>query len=265
MKLEMHVVDAFTNELFKGNSAAVIITTEWLPKHKMQAIASENNLSETAYLVKDSKGVFHIRWFSPLTEIDFCGHATLASAFVLFSKHPEISKLKFFASAVGEMTIVKNALGRIEMDFPNRQPVLVATSDIPKALLEGLSHPPIEVLKNNQAYFAIYDNEATINAITTDSDKLKQLAPFDVTVSAPSKDFDCASRYFWPANGGDEDPVTGSIHTGIAPYWAEKLNKQQIVALQASKRSGILYCEVSDERVKISGDAVQYLSGTITV
>jgi predicted PhzF superfamily epimerase YddE/YHI9 len=265
MKLKMHVIDAFTNERFKGNSAAVIITKDWLSESQMQAIASENNLSETAYLVKDNNNVYHIRWFSPLTEIDFCGHATLASAFVLFSQNEGIREFKFHAHAVGEMTIIKNRVGRIEMDFPNRKPVPVATSDIPAALLEGLSHPPIEVLKNNQAYFAIYDNEEIINAITTDSDKLKLLAPFDVTVSAPSKDFDCASRYFWPANGGDEDPVTGSIHTGIAPYWAEKLNKQQIVALQASKRSGILYCEVNADRVKISGDAVQYLSGEITL
>lgn len=265
MKLEMQVIDAFTNERFKGNSAAVIITDDWLSDSQMQSIASENNLSETAYLVKNEANFYHIRWFSPLTEIDFCGHATLASAFVLFSKYPEISEFTFFASAVGEMTIVKNALGRIEMDFPNRKPIPVEPNHVPAALLEGVSHTPLEVLKNDQAYFAIYDNEEIINAITTDSDKLKLLAPYDVTVSAPSKDFDCASRYFWPANGGDEDSVTGSIHTGLAPYWAEKLNKQQIVALQASKRSGIVYCEVNDNRVKISGDAVQYLTGTITI
>ncbi|MGB0987965.1 MAG: PhzF family phenazine biosynthesis protein, partial [Pseudoalteromonas spongiae] len=174
MKLEMQVIDAFTNERFKGNSAAVIITDDWLSDSQMQNIASENNLSETAYLVKNEANVYHIRWFSPLTEIDFCGHATLASAFVLFSNYPEMSEFTFFASAVGEMTIVKNALGRIEMDFPNRKPVPVATSDIPATLLEGLSHTPLEVLKNDQAYFAIYDNEATINAISTDSDKLKQ-------------------------------------------------------------------------------------------
>ncbi|HCR87879.1 MULTISPECIES: PhzF family phenazine biosynthesis protein [Psychrobacter] len=268
MQLEINVVDAFTDTVFKGNSAAVIITDNCLADKLMQSIAFENNLSETAFIVRDDDGIYHIRWFSPLTEIAFCGHATLASAFVLFNKNPDVETIKFYAKAVGILTIVQTDDGKIQMDFPNTKPEKV--KDIPDSLLAGLSVAPVEVYKNTQAYFVIYNAEADVLNVTRDNEQLKQLAPLNVVVtcqatSADYKDYDFISRYFWPANGGDEDPVTGSVHTGLAPLWAERLGKDELIAYQASKRGGILNCVVAGDRVLISGNAVQYMTGFITV
>ena len=268
MQLEINIIDAFTDTVFKGNSAAVIITENWLSEHLMQSIAFENNLSETAFIVCDDKGVYHIRWFSPLTEIDFCGHATLASAFVLFKKNPKVASIQFSAKAVGTLTVKQTDNGKIQMDFPNTKPEKV--ENIPEILLAGLSIAPVEVYKNSQAYFVIYNAEADVLKVERDNAQLKKLAPLDVVVtcqaqSADYKNYDFISRYFWPANGGDEDPVTGSIHTGLAPLWAERLGKNELLAYQASKRSGVLDCVVAGDRVFISGHAVHYLTGFITV
>lgn len=263
MELTIHVVDAFTQSQFKGNSAAVVLTERWLPKTLMQSIAAENNLSETAFVVKDEQDHYHIRWFSPLTEIAFCGHATLASAFVIFEGLSKVSRITFFAAAVGYMDVTKLDNGLFQMDFPNRKPKLV--NELPEELIKGLSIKPKQVLVNDQAYFAVYDNEHDVSCVEPRLEELKQLAPLDVVVTAPSSDFDFCSRYFWPANGGDEDPVTGSIHTGLAPYWAEILGKSELVAIQASTRTGVLYCQVTERRVQISGHAVQYLQGSINV
>ena len=263
MKLKMNIVDAFTQERFKGNSAAVIVTEDWLAPSLMQTIAMENNLSETAFLVQNQDGSYAIRWFSPITEIDFCGHATLASASVIFETHPQQQDIVFVAEAVGTMTVTKASDGRIEMDFPNRMPSVL--EEVPDELVAGLSIPPIEVLQNGQAYFAVYQHEDDVHALVQTPEVLKKLAPYDVVATAKGKDYDFVSRYFWPANGGDEDPVTGSIHTGLAPFWAERLGKVELVALQASSRTGVLYCDVSPTRVRVSGFAVPYLEGTITV
>ena len=265
MQLEINVIDAFTDKVFKGNSAAVIITDNWLDATLMQSIAFENNLSETAFIVADDKGVYHIRWFSPLTEIDFCGHATLASAFVLFKKHPSLTSIQFSAKAVGVLIIVQTNTGKIQMDFPNRMPEKV--DSIPKSLLAGLSIVPVELYRNSQAYFVIYNSESEVLNVLRDNEELKKLAPLDVVVTCQSESdkYDFISRYFWPANGGDEDPVTGSIHTGLAPLWAERLGKNALLAYQASKRSGVLDCVVAGDRVFISGHAVHYLTGLITV
>ena len=268
MQLEMNVVDAFTDTVFKGNSAAVIITDSWLTDDLMQLIAFENNLSETAFIVLEDDSIYHIRWFSPFTEIAFCGHATLASAFVLFNKNPNVETIEFSAEAVGILTIVQTDDGKIQMDFPNTKPEKV--KDIPESLLAGLSIAPVEVYKNTQAYFVIYNAEADVLNVERDNERLKQLAPLDVVVtcqakSADYKDYDFISRYFWPANGGDEDPVTGSAHTALAPLWAERLGKNNLVAYQASRRGGVLDCVVAGDRVLISGNAVQYMTGFITV
>ena len=268
MQLEINVVDAFTDTVFKGNSAAVIITDDWLNDDLMQSIAFENNLSETAFIVLEDDSIYHIRWFSPFTEIAFCGHATLASAFVLFNKHPSIETIKFSAEAVGVLTIVQTDDGKIQMDFPNIKPEKV--KDIPESLLAGLSIAPVEVYKNTQAYFVIYNAEADVLNVERDNERLKQLAPLDVVVtcqatSADYKDYDFISRYFWPANGGDEDPVTGSAYTALAPLWAERLGKNNLVAYQASRRGGVLDCVVAGNRVLIYGNAVQYMTGFITV
>lgn len=265
MEIEMNVIDAFTDKIFSGNPAAVIITEESLAEDKMQAIASENNLSETAFLVLNEANVYHIRWFSPLTEISFCGHATLASAFVLFDKNSELKTITFFAKAVGEFTVIKTPEGKIQMNFPNTKPKKLDV--LPASLKAGLSIEPAEVYLNEQAYFAVYSNEKDVLAVTRDNEKLKQLKPLDVVVTSlsPSTPYDFISRYFWPANGGDEDPVTGSIHTGLAPFWAERLGKQKLVAYQASSRGGVIDCEVKGDRVLISGNGVQYLKGLIRI
>lgn len=263
MKLKINIVDAFTDKLFGGNSAAVIITDNWLDEALMQSIATENNLSETAFLLKRANNNYDIRWFSPITEIDFCGHATLASAHVVFNQFETLDEVIFNADAVGSMAITKQKDNIIEMCFPNRKPSPIA--DTPIELIEGLSIKPTMILKNEQAYFAIYDSEEDVLAVKQDPTIIAKLAPLDVVVTASSSnsDYDFVSRYFWPANGGDEDPVTGSIHTGLAPYWMEKMGKTNLVGYQASARGGILNCNVTDDKVYISGNAVAYLEGVL--
>src|SRR5690606_24472160 len=208
--------------VFKGNPAAVIITDTSLSDDLMQSIAAENNLSETAFLVADEASTYQIRWISPITEIASCGHAASASAFVLFSNSPELDCIRFSAKAVGEFSVVKTVSGMIQMDFPNTKPENV--EQIPESLIAGLSIPPKEVYRNSQAYFVVYGSESDVRSVVRDNASLMQLKPLDVVVTcrAESAGYDFMSRYFWPANGGDEDPVTGSIHTGLAPFWAER-------------------------------------------
>lgn len=262
MKLEVSYIDAFTESVFGGNPAAVILTDTWLADDLMQSIAAENNLSETAFTVKTGAS-YHIRWFSPLKEIDFCGHATLATAYVLFKQNRQRESITFYAEAVGELEVNRADHGFIQMSFPNRMPEPVA--EIPAALLEGLSIAPDEVYRNQQAYFAVYGDEAQVLAVQQNPDIVKRLKPYDLTVTAPARAYDFVSRYFWPASGGDEDPVTGSIHTGLAPFWSARLGKQELRAYQASRRGGELLCKVAGDKVIILGKAVQYLSGTIEV
>lgn len=261
--MQIYVVDAFTNQRFRGNSAAVIPVDEWLDESLMLNIAAENNLSETAFIKKLDKQRYHIRWFSPLTEIDFCGHATLASAFILYSEFQLQGAITFVTDQVGELVVAMDEVGMITMRFPLQAPTPLAT--IPAPLLSGLDKKPHQVLLNRQAYFAILESEQAVREVSYDREQLKRLAPYDVVVTAQAenKEYDFVSRYFWPANGGDEDPVTGSIHSGLAPYWAKQLNKKQLTAYQASQRGGILNCQVNEDHLLISGTAVLYLKGNI--
>lgn len=263
MELEIFVCDAFTNQQFKGNSAAVVPVSEWLSDDVMQNIARENNLSETAFIKPVGNHHYHIRWFSPLCEVDFCGHATLASSFVLFEYFDAHDTLHFETNQVGSLWVTRESSGRISMDFPNMAPKPL--DEPPRALIEGLSIPPRQVLVNEQAYVVVVADEQQVLAMQTDNALLKQLHPRDVVVTARAdrEGYDMVSRYFWPANGGDEDPVTGSIHSGLAPYWAEQLGKSSLVAYQASQRGGTLYCQVLDERVMIAGDAILYSRGKV--
>lgn len=263
MKLPIYQIDAFSDKVFKGNYAAVVPLEHWLPDSLMQAIATENNLSETAFFVKNAAGAFDVRWFSPLTEIAFCGHATLASAYVIFKRCDDLEVIEFVAKAVGRLTVRRMDDGLIEMSFPQRRPERL--NEIPENLMMGLSIRPQEILVNQQAYVAVYATEHEVRSVVPDLKLLSTLAPLDVVVTARGDDHDFVSRYFWPANGGDEDPVTGSIHAALAPFWSERLGKSELVALQASRRSGLLYCRVLNDRVYISGHAVQYLEGTIEV
>jgi len=263
LALNVNIIDAFTDVAFKGNSAAVIVIKDWLPIELMQSIATEHNLSETAFVKQIDDENFEIRWFSPITEVDFCGHATLAASFVIFKTNEKLEHINFYAKAVGNLTVTQQSDGYIQMMFPNRAPKPVV--NIPQSLIDGLSIKPTQVLLNDQAYVVIYDNEEDVLTVTSVNESLIKLAPYDVVVTAQSQEYDFISRYFWPANGGDEDPVTGSIHTGLAPYWASILNKNDLIAYQASKRGGKLICRVDGDSVYISGKAVQYLSGKITI
>ncbi|MFC3034763.1 PhzF family phenazine biosynthesis protein [Pseudoalteromonas fenneropenaei] len=261
MVLELFIVDAFTKQQFKGNSAAVVVLSAWLDNAVMQNIAIENNLSETAFLVEIAPNHYAIRWFSPLTEIDFCGHATLASAFVLYQFFACSGELRFSTSQVGELTVTQTEAGRIVMCFPCQAPEPV--HEVPAALLAGLSLAPKQVLRNRQAYVVILANEAEVKAVQYDSAQLKTLAPYDVVVTAAGNEVDFVSRYFWPANGGDEDPVTGSIHSALTPFWSKQLAKTELMAVQLSARGGVLYCTMAEDAVIVAGDAVLYLRGSI--
>ncbi|WP_299572513.1 PhzF family phenazine biosynthesis protein [uncultured Shewanella sp.] len=273
MELDIFVVDAFTDKQFGGNSAAVVPVEDWLAVDLMQSIASENNLSETAFIKRVDLNHYQIRWFSPITEIDFCGHATLAAAHVLFNQFSCVGEVCFSTDKVGDLKVtqVSNAdstatPSAIEMSFPNLKPEIVES--VPNALTAGLSVTPKAVLKNQQAYFAVMDSAADVINLEYQSELLALLAPLDVVVTAQAdatSEYDFISRYFWPANGGDEDPVTGSIHAGLAPYWSEQLNKTDLVAFQASTRGGKLCCRISDDRVFVSGCGKLYLKGRIYV
>ena len=267
MNVKIHIIDAFTDVRFKGNSAAVIITDSWLSDELMQSIAVENNLSETAFLKQLTPKQYQIRWFSPLTEIDFCGHATLAASFVIFKENQAVDEISFMAKAVGELTVTNGHDGYIQMCFPNLAPKVI--TNVPQDLLDGLSIEPVEVLLNQQAYIVVYRNEAEVLSVQKSDEHLKRLAPFDVAVTACTdsgkREYDFVSRYFWPANGGGEDPVTGSIHAGLAPYWSQKLAKSELMAYQASTRGGLLLCRVEADKVYISGKAIQYLEGVIHI
>lgn len=263
MKLKIYQIDAFTDKVFTGNYAAVILLKEWISTKLMQNIATENNLSETAFIKNTIDNSYEIRWFSPINEIDFCGHATLASAFVLFEENNTLNEIEFIAKAVGSLKVTQEKDNYIKMVFPNRKPKEI--SSVPDELVKGLSITPTEVLLSQQAYFAIYENEEDTYKVKPNLEELKKLAPYDVVVTAKGSEYDFISRYFWPANGGKEDPVTGSIHTGLAPYWAEKLNKNDLKAFQASKRGGLLLCTVSPKNVVIRGKAVKYLEGYIEI
>ena len=262
MELAIYIVDAFTKQQFKGNAAAVVPLQQWLAAEVMQSIAAENNLSETAFILALSANQYEIRWFSPLTEIDFCGHATLAASYVIFNHLGAQGDIEFLTAKVGTLLVKQHSDGRIEMSFPNQCPQVV--EQVPAALLAGLSVKPVQVLQNRQAYFAVMALEQDVKSLSYVSEQLKQLAPYDVVVTAKAitNEYDFISRYFWPANGGDEDPVTGSIHAGLTPYWAKQLAKTDLVAYQASPRGGVLYCRLAGERVLVSGFAVLYLKGT---
>lgn len=261
--LPVFIVDAFTTVRFNGNPAAVVPLQAWLPESLMQAIAGEHNLSETAFFVRDASGVFDIRWFSPTREVGFCGHATLASAFVLATHQRVAFPLRLRAAAVGEIEIARVDENTFELRFPNQAPSVVAVP--PPALLEALSIPPQAVHANAQAYIAVYADEAQVRDVVPDLRRMLTLAPRDVAITAPGIGHDFVSRYFWPANGGSEDPVTGSIHAALAPLWAQRLGKTELRARQVSARGGELDCRVEPQHVSVRGSAVQYLQGTIAV
>jgi PhzF family phenazine biosynthesis protein len=260
--MKYFVVDAFTDEMFKGNPAGVCILTNWLEDELLQNIAAENNLAETAFIVKNEKD-YSLRWFTPKTEIDLCGHATLASAFVIINFLDKNNDTISFKTKSGILT-VKNKTELYELDFPSRKTNKVEIDKIVQSAIN---------VKIKEAYLSrdlllLMDSEEEIQNLEINIDLIKTVTichGFIATALSSNKEYDFVSRYFAPNVGVNEDHVTGSSHTTLIPFWSERLNKNKFVARQLSKRSGILYCENYGDRVKISGKAKIYLEGEIKI
>jgi PhzF family phenazine biosynthesis protein len=259
-EIPIYQVDAFSNAVFSGNPAAVCPLDEWLADETLQAIATENNLSETAYFVRNGSG-YKLRWFTPGCEVDLCGHATLASAYVLFKELGEKGDVLRFQTKSGELRVKRNG-DLLALDFPARPPAPVAQNPSLVAALGGPA--PKEVLAARD-YLVRYETETEVRALAPNMEQLSQIDRFAVIVTAPGMDCDFVSRFFAPAKGVPEDPVTGSAHCTLIPYWAEKLGKQTLHARQVGRRGGELFCKLDGERVEIAGHAALFLKGTITV
>lgn len=261
MKLPIFQVDAFASEVFRGNPAAVCPLEEWIDVARMQAIATENNVSETAFFVKEG-GHYRLRWFTPACEVDLCGHATLASAFIFLNKLEPSQDSIQFETRSGRLMVQRDR-ELLSMDLPASPPWRAPA--IPAALQQGLEPPPKSLWQVKKNYFAIYETEDEVRSVKPHSARLEELHPFGVCITAPGKDSDFVSRYFAPSYGIPEDPVTGSTHCSLTPYWAQRLDKQKLHALQVSRRGGELWCEMAGERVLVKGKAALYLEGSIVV
>lgn len=261
MNIPIYQADAFTDKLFGGNPAAVCPLTEWLPDATMQQIAIENNLAETAFFVKNENG-YLLRWFTPEYEIDLCGHATLASAHILYTQlgYTE-QEIHFDTMKAGVLKVSRDG-DRYTLDFPSRPP---EKAELPAGLLKALGLPePTEFLRSRD-YVLVYDDEDTIVNCKPDHAALAKFNVVGVIITAPGKTVDFVSRFFAPAAGVPEDPVTGSAHCNLIPYWASKLRKNVLHAYQLSARKGELWCELKGDRVLMSGKGVTYLKGEIFV
>ena len=258
MKISIFHVDAFANQAFSGNPAAVCPLDYWLSDDDMQKIAAENNLSETAFFVNRGD-YYQIRWFTPQTEVELCGHATLASAWVIMNKIEHNNAKVTFGSPGGEL-IVRREADIYLLDFPAHKP---GKCDVPENLIKALGVEPIEILASNY-YLVVYKSEEEVHNLRPYMKLLKELDRIGVVVTAQGKDVDFISRFFAPAVGIPEDPVTGSAHCTLIPYWAEKLNKTKMIARQISCRGGELRCEYRNDRVIIGGQAKLFLEGHIT-
>jgi PhzF family phenazine biosynthesis protein len=260
MNVPIYQVDAFTGKLFGGNPAAICPLDSWLPEAAMQSIAAENNLAETAFYIRKNGG-FHIRWFTPGVEVDLCGHATLAAAHVIMELRKEAKTGRVsFDSKSGELVVTRES-DLYALDFPARPPSETPFDD---KLIEALGAKPQQVL-GARDYLCIFDTEAEVRAIKPNMEKLAAIDRFATIITAPGTDCDFVSRFFAPAKGVPEDPVTGSAHCTLIPYWATRLGKTKLFARQVSPRGGELWCEHRGDRVTIAGRAVKYLEGTIVV
>jgi PhzF family phenazine biosynthesis protein len=259
VRLPLYQIDAFTGRLFAGNPAAVCPLEEWLDASTMQAISAENNLSETAFFVRRGDR-YDLRWFTPATEVDLCGHATLASAFVVFEFLDPAAEAVRFETRSGEL-IVRRQGGLLVMDFPSRPPEPCAPDP---ALTAALGKAPLELLETRD-YLAVYESEEDVRSLAPDMKALAAVGHFAVCVTAPGREADFVSRFFAPASGVPEDPVTGSAHCALTPYWSRRLGKKDLHAIQVSARGGELFCHDGGERVQIAGQAVKYLEGFISL
>lgn len=262
MKLRLWQVDAFTDRVFGGNPAAVCQLEEWLPDITLQSIAGENNLSETAFFVGRA-GNYELRWFTPTVEVDLCGHATLASAYMIF-EHVELGRQQvvFQTRKAGVLTVERQA-DLLSMDFPARPAKPIAAMP---ALNAALGASPVELRQSSRDHLAVYSSAADVLALKPDFAALAKLDCWAVIVTAPGENgVDFVSRFFGPAQGVNEDPVTGSAHCTLIPYWAERLGKSELLAHQVSQRGGVLKCKILGDRVNIAGQAVLYMEGKIAL
>lgn len=260
MTIPIYQVDVFTDKVFGGNPAAICPLSSWLPDDIMQQIAMENNLAETAFIVKNAEGL-HIRWFTPTVEVALCGHATLAAAHIYFSELGYTGDSIAFQSKSGVLTVQKKADRSLTLDFPADKHLPVAST--PEAI-KGLGNLPIlELYRGSSDYMLVTDCQKTIEQLKPDFKTIAQLNSRGIVVTARGNESDFVSRCFFPQSGIDEDPVTGSAHTLLVPYWASVLNKRKLKAIQLSARRGVLLCELRDDRVLMTGTAITYLKGSI--
>jgi PhzF family phenazine biosynthesis protein len=256
-RIPIYQVDAFASRLFSGNPAAVCPLEKWLPDEQMQAIAAENNLAETAFFVRNGEG-YNLRWFTPAVEVDLCGHATLASAFVIFNEMTPSAQSVQFSTKSGKLVVTRDG-DLLSLDFPARPPM---ECQVYPGLIAAMGGQPEKVLAARD-YLVVYATETELRSIQPDMNVLHKADRFGVIATAPGTDVDFVSRFFAPAQGVPEDPVTGSAHCTLIPYWSRRLGKTKLHAYQASPRGGEIWCEDRGERVTISGKAVQFLEGTI--
>lgn len=260
MNLPIYWVDAFTDRVFGGNPAAVMPLDSWPEDALLQKIANQNGLSETAYFVRTGPARARLRWFTPSVEVDLCGHATLASAHVLFNDLGQTESPFVFDSKSGLLSVARRG-DMIELDFPARPAAPVETPD---SLVRGLGLRPSETLRSSTMLMCVYPSEGDVRSLAPDFSSLSLVEPGRIIATAPGKDCDFVSRFFAPEVGIAEDPVTGSAHCTLAPYWAARLGKNFFHAKQISRRGGELWCELQGARVKIAGKSVSYLKGHVT-
>ncbi|MDR1504648.1 MAG: PhzF family phenazine biosynthesis protein [Prevotella sp.] len=260
-KYKLYQVDAFTEKIFGGNPAAVCPLNKWLDDNLLQNIAMENNLAETAFYVKRDNE-YEIRWFTPNIEVDLCGHATLAAAYVLFYNENHLENTIVFHSPRSGKLIVNKIADRLILDFPIDKYCRISISNEIESCFD---RKPIEACKGKTDYMLIYEKETDITDIKPQFENITKLKARGVIITAKGETVDFVSRFFAPQSGVIEDPVTGSAHTTLTPYWAEKLNKTELSAIQLSNRKGYLQCRILGERVEISGHAKLYFKGEIFI
>lgn len=261
MRLPIYLIDAFTDTVFGGNPAAVVPLTTWLSDEQMQKIAQENNQAETAFFVANPDNTIHIRWFTPLVEVNLCGHATLAAAHVLFNTNAITGNEIIFNSRSGKLVAIKNQHG-LQLDFPLDY---FLESEAPDKLIKGLRTEPKEIYIGREDYLCVFDYEEKIKRITPDFAILGELKSRGVIVTAKGNDVDYVCRFFAPAFGINEDQATGSIQTTLTNYWSKKLNKKSLTGIQLSQRVGKFFTELQGDRVLISGQTKTYLTGEIEI
>jgi PhzF family phenazine biosynthesis protein len=258
MKLPIYIADAFTTNVFGGNPAAICPLHEWLPDKTMQSLAAENNLSETAFIIEEDDH-YRIKWFTPTTEVNLCGHATLASAHIFYTELGHTKPEIWFESKSGLLKVARQNNNTYTLDFPSNLPQPV--TEIPVGLFEGLGIEHATVFNTSFDYMIVLPSQRAIENLKPNFSALAKVKARGVITTAKGNDADFVSRCFYPQSGVNEDPVTGSAHTIMVPYWAKELNKNRFKAIQLSKRRGFLDCELKNNRVLMSGGAVTYMRG----